>query len=540
MLVSKKIVFLISLIVSSLIIFNGCDIIDTILHGKTTNEEITFDQESEAQTFSSSSGGELNTESGVAIIVPDGAIPNYANGGDAEMVFSIESYDSIVVELPVNEVPISPVYRFGPEGFNFNSPVYIGFPIPDGLDISTEIISIWRINPTTNKLEEYPASYDSDRNLITTKTYHFSSYFPTIGGSMFIEPGSGISVGGSIFTEPGSGVSIGGSIFTEPGSGYTIGGSLIDFTGVVGGSIFIEPGSGVTVGGRWPTAGEIAQRRERERGCLHVENFSEQKVQLCVTDYTLKYPEQDGSWVPENLWGTYLDSWPHGPGSSNEDDWFLPQGIYDICVEYHYYPIDGSQDYYRHGFIYNVDINKSASREITDYVCQDLELGLATDFVDGRCNCIPAPTIPVGTGDIQVTLTWFDEHAIDLDLWVTDPNGEKCYYGNSPSTSGGVLDRDNLCSNYENGKPENIYWTQPPLNGEYIVEVHWFSDCGNGNTGEDYSVRIITNGEVKTYSGMINTGTVKEIARFTIGNSKPIISAGNQKVYYPEHNFPPK
>ena len=545
---------IIILLAASLIIVNGCDIIDVLLHGNSPDDEITFKEESVAESFSSSAGGELNTESGVTIIAPIGAIPSYADGADGSMVFSIESYDSIVVELPDDEIPILPVYRFGPDGFNFARPVTIGFPVPDNIDMSNEIPTIWRLNPSTRKLDDYPAIYDPNTNLITTKISHFSSYFPTIGGSIFTEPGSGIMVGGSIFTEPGSGiivggsmftepgsgVIVGGSIFTEPGSGYSIGGSLFDYTGVIGGSIFIEPGSGYSIGGNWPTAGEIAARRERERGCLHFVNTSERQVRLCITNYSLKYSEQDVPGIDDTFGTPWLDVWNHGPGSSNEEDWFLPKGIYDICVEYKHFPIDGSQPYYTHGYIYDVDINTSASRIITDYVCQDLELGRATDFVDGRCNCIPTPTIPVGTGDIQVTLTWFDEHALDLDLWVTDPNGEKCYYGNTPSSSGGALDRDNLCSNYENGKPENIYWTQTPQNGEYIVEVNWFSDCGNGNTGEDYSVRIIVNGNARTYSGMIHTGTTKEVARFTIGNSKSSIVEGNNRTYYPEFKLPPK
>ena len=71
---------------------------------------------------------------------------------------------------------------------------------------------------------------------------------------------------------------------------------------------------------------------------------------------------------------------------------------------------------------------------------------------------------------------------LDLDLWVEDPTGEQCGFSNGQypdvTTTGGQLDRDNLCGNYINGRPENIYWTTTPPAGEYIVMVDWWGDCG--------------------------------------------------------------
>src|SRR5262249_9889987 len=42
------------------------------------------------------------------------------------------------------------------------------------------------------------------------------------------------------------------------------------------------------------------------------------------------------------------------------------------------------------------------------------------------------------SGDLRVTLTW-NTDAVDIDLWVTDPNNEKCYYLNRNIASGGEL-----------------------------------------------------------------------------------------------------
>ena len=117
---------------------------------------------------------------------------------------------------------------------------------------------------------------------------------------------------------------------------------------------------------------------------------------------------------------------------------------------------------------------------------------------------------------MQVTLTWFDESALDLDLWVTEPSGERCYYGNPVTATGGQLDRDNLCGNYINGRPENIFWqTNPPV-GEYIVEVDWYYDCGNGMPSQPIQVRTVVQGNTQTYTPTINSGETIEVIRFNV------------------------
>ncbi|MBU0529227.1 hypothetical protein KKF86_05670, partial [bacterium] len=70
-----------------------------------------------------------------------------------------------------------------------------------------------------------------------------------------------------------------------------------------------------------------------------------------------------------------------------------------------------------------------------------------------------------------------------------------------------------------------------------------YGDCGTGDTGQDYIVKRYVKDavpEIKTYSRTIHAGTVQEVARFTIGNSKSRINEGNGKSYYPEFKLPPK
>lgn len=71
---------------------------------------------------------------------------------------------------------------------------------------------------------------------------------------------------------------------------------------------------------------------------------------------------------------------------------------------------------------------------------------------------------------MRVTLTW-DTGGTDVDLWVTDPNGAKCYWANSTTNSGLELDIDDT----DGYGPENITTTNI-IPGTYLVQVHYYSD----------------------------------------------------------------
>lgn len=103
------------------------------------------------------------------------------------------------------------------------------------------------------------------------------------------------------------------------------------------------------------------------------------------------------------------------------------------------------------------------------------------------------------TGDVQITLIWNNTN--DLDLWVTDPNGTRIYYGNRRSSSGGSLDVDaNPACNHLNPQPvENIYWPagQAP-NGNYTIEVHYYSPC-ESTIETPFVVRVLVDGRVREF-----------------------------------------
>jgi uncharacterized protein YfaP (DUF2135 family) len=72
--------------------------------------------------------------------------------------------------------------------------------------------------------------------------------------------------------------------------------------------------------------------------------------------------------------------------------------------------------------------------------------------------------------DLRVLLSW-DADNTDIDLWVTDPNGEKAYYGNRLTYQGGRMSQD-FTGGY--GPEEFSLKTARP--GRYKVEAQFFGN----------------------------------------------------------------
>ncbi|MEL6853006.1 MAG: DUF2135 domain-containing protein, partial [Bacteroidota bacterium] len=70
--------------------------------------------------------------------------------------------------------------------------------------------------------------------------------------------------------------------------------------------------------------------------------------------------------------------------------------------------------------------------------------------------------------DIRVVLDW-DTDAVDMDLWVTDPRGEKCYYSHSETEIGGWMSRD-----FTGGYGPEEFLLKKAMPGTYKVEVNYY------------------------------------------------------------------
>ena len=134
--------------------------------------------------------------------------------------------------------------------------------------------------------------------------------------------------------------------------------------------------------------------------------------------------------------------------------------------------------------------------EVTMYVAAVDLAGRVSPYVTRRLS-----VLPVGTGDVEVTLTM--TQATDLDLYVVDPSGVAVYYGNDGSFSGGELDLDAnaACSGNMGVNNEHIFWEQgrAPA-GTYTVRVANFESC-IGGAPVDYRVTVQSCGETAVFSG---------------------------------------
>ena len=72
--------------------------------------------------------------------------------------------------------------------------------------------------------------------------------------------------------------------------------------------------------------------------------------------------------------------------------------------------------------------------------------------------------------DLRVILTW-DADNSDMDLWVTDPNGEKCFYGNKATYQGGRMSDD-----FTGGYGPEEFSLRNAKPGKYKIETNFFGN----------------------------------------------------------------
>jgi len=117
----------------------------------------------------------------------------------------------------------------------------------------------------------------------------------------------------------------------------------------------------------------------------------------------------------------------------------------------------------------------------------------------------------IARADFRVTL-WWDTDGTDVDLWVTDPQGEKCYFANKTTASGLELDVDDV-TGYG---PENITGESDLPPGSYLVQVHYYSDHGTGLDTEATVLLTLHEGtddeSVSTHTQAIGDGDVWTVA----------------------------
>lgn len=74
--------------------------------------------------------------------------------------------------------------------------------------------------------------------------------------------------------------------------------------------------------------------------------------------------------------------------------------------------------------------------------------------------------------DLRVVLNW-DADNTDMDLWVTGPDQERCFYGNRYPKFGGYLSQD-----YTRGYGPEEFLMKDVKKGNYKIQVNYYGSAG--------------------------------------------------------------
>ncbi|GGA95612.1 hypothetical protein GCM10011511_18680 [Puia dinghuensis] len=80
--------------------------------------------------------------------------------------------------------------------------------------------------------------------------------------------------------------------------------------------------------------------------------------------------------------------------------------------------------------------------------------------------------------DMRVVLNW-NQNSTDIDLWVTDPDNERCFYGHRFTAMGGRISHD-----FTQGLGPEQFLLKKAVKGRYKVEVNYYGDTQVKLAGE--------------------------------------------------------
>ncbi|MEM9070423.1 MAG: hypothetical protein AAGE52_18100 [Myxococcota bacterium] len=120
-------------------------------------------------------------------------------------------------------------------------------------------------------------------------------------------------------------------------------------------------------------------------------------------------------------------------------------------------------------------------------------------------------------GPLQVAVAW--NSGADVDLYVTDPQGETVSFQRRRSASGAHLDHAARgdCEEQPQQRIENLRFAERPPPGEYKVELHYLFECESNAGMSTATVSVSAAGElVGSYNYTLSPNERLEVLRFTL------------------------
>lgn len=136
------------------------------------------------------------------------------------------------------------------------------------------------------------------------------------------------------------------------------------------------------------------------------------------------------------------------------------QGDYQQALDMLYegmtksYSAEMNRMYYGIEEIFLVEINRLISRHKNKLDLKNIDQELI----------VPMPS------DVRVVMNWNKNNA-DIDLWVTDPNGEKCFYSHKQTEIGGRMSDD-----FTEGFGPEQFMLKNGIKGKYKIQINYYSD----------------------------------------------------------------
>ena len=151
-----------------------------------------------------------------------------------------------------------------------------------------------------------------------------------------------------------------------------------------------------------------------------------------------------------------------------------PQSYRDLALAY-----KANKQYQKALDLYIEILNQNWNRfeAIKDVVLNELNALISLHKSELNLKNIDAKYIKAMPVDIRITLEW-SSNENDIDLWVIDPNGEKCFYSHTRTQIGGKISKD-----FTRGYGPEEFTLKIAKRGIYTVYANYFSESRQSITG---------------------------------------------------------
>jgi len=171
-----------------------------------------------------------------------------------------------------------------------------------------------------------------------------------------------------------------------------------------------------------------------------------------------------------HLFRRVADARPHEPQTYRAMAQALAQlGKVDLALAYYEIPLMGQWDP-RFG-----ELRKIVELDYLHFL-RGLTSGNAPssvrDYARARLDGLAAQ-VGMGRADLVVTITWNTDNT-DVDLHVTEPSGEECFYSHRNTRSGGTLTQD-----VTQGYGPEMYVLREAPKGRYDIRAHYYASDAN-------------------------------------------------------------